>query len=317
VAAELTMWLRELDEPEYMEQVANLGNGAMNRLRSIRRRCLHLLKLVAVLLAPKSTINAPRFWASTLERLTLSLADQQLITGLLIATTALIRYIPISDLSSLAVASDAAIFSSITHLASLRTLRKYLREHPRMTVCRLAIAGMTSALIISSYAYQVARENWYSSYGVQLGLLIWLSWSVILSVLISDLALKARSAFDLTWSSIRYIDTWIQSVNVTGATRNPITALALLLCKWYMVGGVSRAFITDLAEVLFPWYLLSPSLWLFFGFSVQAFVYDIASSASAETWGFGQLLPTFLILLPFFTLIETYGGLWSTLWLYA
>jgi hypothetical protein len=129
------MWLRELDDPEYMEQLASLGNGVMNQLRPIRRQCLHLLKLAAVLSAPKSTINAPSFWAFTLERLTLSLADQQLITGLLIVITALIRYIPISDLSSLAVASDAAIFSSITHLASLRALRNYLREHPRMTVC--------------------------------------------------------------------------------------------------------------------------------------------------------------------------------------
>jgi hypothetical protein len=86
------MWLRELDDPEYMEQVANLGNGGMNQLRSIRRRCLHLFKLVEVLWAPKSTINAPRFWASTLERLTLSLADQQLITGLLIVITVLMMH---------------------------------------------------------------------------------------------------------------------------------------------------------------------------------------------------------------------------------
>jgi hypothetical protein len=96
-----------------------------------------------------------------------------------------------------------------------------------MTICRLAIVGITSALIISSYAYQVARGNWYSGYGVQLGLLIWLSGSVVLSVFISDLALKARSAFDFTESSVRYIDTWMQSVKVTDTTRNPITALAL------------------------------------------------------------------------------------------
>jgi len=106
----------------------------------------------------------------------------------------------------------------------------------------------------------------------------------------------------------------MQSVKVA---RNPITALALLLCKWYMVRDAPRAIIIGLAELLFLWYYLSTSLWMFFGFSVQAFVYDIASGASAETWGFGQLLPTFLILLPFFTLIETYGGLWPTLWLYV
>jgi hypothetical protein len=84
-----------------------------------------------------------------------------------------------------------------------------------------------------------------------------------------------------------------------------------------MVGDVSSIFIVVLAELPFLWYFISHLLWTFFGVSVQAFMYDIASGASTETWGFGQLLRTSPILLPFFTLIETYRGLGSTSWLYV
>lgn len=183
-----------------------------------------------------------------------------------------------------------------------------------MTICRLSIVGLTSILIIAIYTYDAITQNVSFFTIIQIVLLIWVSWSIGLSVFISDLALRARITVD-TKRSCHNINIWMQSVRVVDANgspckiKNPITAWALQLCKWYIAvrPGLSHT-IAVLAELLFPWHLLSFTLWLLFILSLTTLIIDMSSSGSAATWGFGQLLPTFLILLPFFTLIETYGG---------
>jgi len=55
-------------------------------------------------------------------------------------------------------------------------------------------------------------------------------------------------------------------------------------------------------------------LWLEFFLSLFILIFDLPSTSrvdygSFSNWGFGQLLSVFVILLPFFTLMETYAGI--------
>lgn len=148
------MALRQLDDTEYMEQFEASVLESPGLRQRIRKAWLRFVKLWlssvkqwAVFFAPNNTPKPVAFWASTLERLTLNLEDQQLITGPLILVSALIRYVPSSDWVSLAIAFDVAFFSAVTHFVSLRTLRSYMREHPRM-----ALEGRRGAWIdLSNY----------------------------------------------------------------------------------------------------------------------------------------------------------------------
>jgi hypothetical protein len=319
IASELTISLRKLDDPEYMKHLRASAPGRLNIQRYWRRLMLSSFRPMAIWLAPMHTTNAVKFWISTLERLTLNLADQQLITGLLILVSGLIRYLPSSDYDyNLQVVAVSAIFSTVTHLASVRTLRSYLKEHQSMAIGRLVIVGLTFLLLIGIYVYFLAIfptfRSGYDVFSYQLALLLWLSWAIGLTVFLSDSALAARKAFDMSKSGRPTIILWVDSIQASDkhrssrSFRSPVTATALLFCKWYTTAGTIFKFcLTCLVELLFPWYILSYILWAQFFLSLYGMIVYMAPSNDAS-WGFGQLLPTFLILLPFFTLMETYTG---------
>ena len=127
-----------------------------------------------------------------------------------------------------------------------------------MTVCRLSIVGATNTIVI-------ATSGFSSEYLT--GVLIWLSWSIGLSALLSDQALKARIAINTGKSGCLDIELWIQCIRTTDADgshrkiKNPITILALLLCKQYIAAKSNlKRSLAALAELLFGWHFLSPVL---------------------------------------------------------
>jgi hypothetical protein len=249
----------------------------------------------------------------------LNLADQQLIIGLLILVSAVIRYVPTSDFFNLAITGDTAAFSAITHLASLRTLRPYLRQRFRMTICRLiivAVTNITVVIIVIITATVVGIRNFSVISVTYSWLLVWLSYSIILSIFLSGLALAARIAIQPSMSRPSDIELRINSLRMTDSNgtlctnKNPITAVAVRVCHWYLAASPGpKIFSAYLLELIFAWRLLSVELWLMFALTLGSLVSDMAYSGLVSSWGFGQLLPTILIILPFFTLVETYGGI--------
>jgi hypothetical protein len=211
------------------------------------------------------------------------------------------------------------MFSTVTHLASVRTLRSYLRRYRNIAISRLIIVGLTFLLIIGIYMwftvrYQAARSN-QNLMSYQLSVLLWLSWAIGLTVFISDLSLAARKAFDTSKSGIPTIILWMESIQAADMhhssrkLRNPLTATALLFCEWYIAAGTIYSFcLTSLTELLFPWYILSYILWAQIFMSLYILAGLEISDGLPPSWSFRQLLPTFLILLLFFTLMETYAG---------
>ena len=112
---------------------------------------------MAIWLAPKNTKNLVQFWIPTLERLTINLADQQLITSMLVILLSLVKYLPQRDAQSLDIAQLSAMFSTVTHLASVRMLRPYLRKYQFLANGRLIIVGLTFMLLIGSHVWFLVR----------------------------------------------------------------------------------------------------------------------------------------------------------------
>jgi hypothetical protein len=64
-----------------------------------------------------------------------------------------------------------------------------------------------------------------------------------------------------------------------------------------------RKFLWAIAELLFPWYTASILLGILWMLGVFLLGYDLRRSGLADAWGFGQILPTFLV--------ENYAGTFS------
>lgn len=104
------------------------------------------------------TLLRCRFHRNVLDRLILSLADQQLVTGFALMLTGWIVYYgnlnsahfyPIIYLSSL---------SSSSHLAALVTLRKHFTENPTLALFRVVIISPFAILLSSSITCSVVAS---------------------------------------------------------------------------------------------------------------------------------------------------------------
>jgi hypothetical protein len=86
------------------------------------------------------------------------------------------------------------------------------------------------------------------------------------------------------------------------------------LCQRY-IRQKPRILLTSMwitLEVVFPWYTTTLILVGLFALALVYLVVDVQDSGIANEWGFGQLLPIFMILLPMFTIFETYVGTFAS-----
>jgi len=201
-----------------------------------------------------------------LEKLVLSLSDQQLLTGLLLLPIALAKYWGDSDLGNVYVAADLAFFSSITHAATLLALQSYFSKYFWMTLIRLILTGTTFIL----WAFVVLYEAHYE--------------------LVPRLAAEPFSTY--------------AQVVVTGVFQ--ILELVGLLWMYGRIG--LSLYGSKPAQSIRGEGIVLPLLIFLFILGLAVLAWDMQESGLQSSWGFGQLLPTFLVLLPFYQLAETYVG---------
>ena len=106
-----------------------------------------------------------KFWQTVVERLVLNLSDQQLLTGIAILVSGLIKLCSIS-VNHFTVISDLAWFSSSTHLTSLNLLEDYLRERPQLRHWRVGLMLIMFVLYLF-YTVMEGHWAWYDSGGYQ------------------------------------------------------------------------------------------------------------------------------------------------------
>lgn len=97
-----------------------------------------------------------KFWRAVVEKVILSLGDQQLLTGIAILVSGMIRHCTIS-VYHFAIISDLAWFSSYVHLQSLLVLQDFLRDRPQLRNWRVCLMLVMFVLL---FAYTVIEGHW-------------------------------------------------------------------------------------------------------------------------------------------------------------
>lgn len=287
---------------------------------------LRLLKAMS----PDNAEDLIEFWRPILQGFVLNLSDQQLITGLLLVILACIKYFN-TDILSLGIANDLVLFSMITHFATILAIQEMLRDHAKLAVLRMVLVSMTFLLWLL-IEITVSTRYWDSAAAIVplfsiLGI-AWAFWGMCLSLFATDLALKARRAIGrqgtATTAQGQHIVEWIEShhqdhslprtlsEHTIFALRRTLSWLFEQYCRIYIATEYPplKSFFWFVAEIFFPFrtgYVGACIQVFLFIIGISKLALDLAFSGLTSTWGFGQLLPTFMVFLPFFSLSEAYA----------
>jgi hypothetical protein len=280
-------------------------------------------------------------WSEVLDRLILGLSDQQLATSLAILITAYIRSCEISNYH-LNIVCDLAWFSAITHLLSVIVLRVYWTRQTKKFVLYIRLALMICVAVMLGFALfwgpqydpnpgngacpaycefiMPVDSNIFSEFefpvqhnplnfaGVmQSALLIWgysttgafvwplwrrfwgfLMWRLPGYVFVLPRILT-RVGLELGWdrmASYRYIE-WVFNC---------------CKCIWKAVFFPSQG-IAILIQVLSCFFGIA-----FLGLDRWGARDSVSQPWVENQWGFGQLLATIIVFLPFLTLLELWSG---------
>jgi hypothetical protein len=154
---------------------------------------------------------------------------------------------------------------------------------------------------------------------------IWLFWSICLSLFVTDEALEARQAIGRrlrrTPALQQLIDKWRNKPRPKELPPDPLGGLSFILreplswlfgefCRLYLVpkNNFLQVWLWVVAEIIFPFRSGSILLSILLIIGVINVILDMVGNGLGKTWGFGQLLPTFMLLLPFFSLAQAYAS---------
>lgn len=241
-------------------------------------------------------------WKSVLTQLILGLSDQQLLTGIAILIVGFTKSCTLSSFHFWVV-FDLAWFSSVTHLISLRTLQDYLRDRRRFRDLRvfLMLANYAMLLVAAILTFRNYNQRTHNcpircafdhirkrpnfpisgQYLAQMILLtIGFIWALVPLYLKESTSKKRKSMLEEGRSSD------------AEATR-PSTPkkIILMICA-------PPSFIV--------WVMLA----IMWGLGAARLKTDRSWTTGEEKrWGFGQVLPILLLVLPFFTVVEVWKGM--------
>lgn len=102
------------------------------------------------------------FWRPVMERVVLSLSDQQLIAGLSILTAGFLKHCSIS-VYHFSIVGDLAWFSCNVHMTTLNLLNSHLRAHPTLRNSRVFLMTVMLIMMLAALVLQGHRD-WYDSY---------------------------------------------------------------------------------------------------------------------------------------------------------
>lgn len=134
------------------------GSGSKN-INSVD----HLLYKIVRATAPFTiSDNIREFWIPIVERLVLSLSDQQLLTGLAVLIASFWTHCSIS-VYHFALVNDLAWFSASVHVTTLTVLRQYLHDNPLLRDWRVALMAILALLLVASTIME-GHHEWFDSW---------------------------------------------------------------------------------------------------------------------------------------------------------
>jgi len=102
------------------------------------------------------------FWVPVIEKVVLSISDQQILTGLAVLIASFWTHCSIS-VYHFAVANDLAWFSANTHLTTLTVLTRYFRGRPKFRDSRVSMMVCLALLLATSCVMQ-GHWAWFDSW---------------------------------------------------------------------------------------------------------------------------------------------------------
>lgn len=234
--------------------------------------------------------RSPAFWSRVLSKNLLSFADTQLLTGLAIQFTAMIKHCHLS-VYHFQIVTELAFLTTVTHLLTVVALRNYFVKNRWINLPRiffmlgnLGLLGYTSFV---AYSYDLAG----------------LDLSTSLACFFKGDRPPLKSAFGGKWASL-----------IVGAIGGHITViLAMYLFKdpadtserrqwWWYVGAAFRTWIVAPIYSIYGIWMAGSGLK-----HTQALgTPNVSIKGSESEWGFGQFLPILLLALPIFAGWESF-----------
>ena len=262
------------------------------------------------------------YWATIIERFVLGLADQQLVTGTAILLVGLIK----CDITvyHFTIINDLAWLSSSTHMTAMAVISDYLREYPAARSWRVIVMILMAVLLLGSTLF-LYHQDWddslpapaYCLFQTIVGnikgsasatLMTW--WYILLVYGYASSIIPLFPSFHLVvrkgWD--RFIKRPVKAAfNHFGEQliSNSVYVAKLIKLITFLTKG---PFLNLYFNIL--WFALSVNS-LYSDREAGAAQMDPGGSSGQSGWGFGQMVPLFLIFLPILTVVEIFYGTFS------
>jgi hypothetical protein len=229
------------------------------------------------------------FWSRVLSKNLLAFSDTQLLTGLAIQFTGLLKHCELR-VYHWKIVTELAFLTTVTHLLTVVALRNYFVKYrwinlPRIffMLANLGLLGYTSYI---AYSYEFAG----------------LDITTDLSCFFKGNRPKVKSAFGTKWTGL-----------IVGAIGGHVTViLAMYILKepdkggkkewWYWLGAAFRTWIIAPVYSLYGLYMAGDGL----RYTQALGTPNIPMDGSESEWDFGQFLPVLLLALPLFAGWESF-----------
>ena len=264
------------------------------------------------------TEESREYVEAIIERFVLGLADVQLLTGTSMLLVAFLK----CDITTyhFSIIIDLVWFSSSSHLTAMLTLSDYLREYHAARFWRVILMG-TMCLLLMVATILETNQLWYDQLplpvrctfqdtaGNMQGSIV--GFTVLTSILLvygySTTVLPLFSPInDLIEDRCKRIEKWMEAQPEPSKNMSKLHfglgSFVIRLAFRY----VYKYF--QYVNFLFDLTFYGLGVWFLFDDIAAGQLYMNTSSADVQSWGFGQLMPMFLLSLPVLTVLEIFWG---------
>lgn len=242
-------------------------------------------------------IKLCRLWRRVLTRLILALADQQLVTGVVLILTGWITYYGDFYSAHFALIVYLSALSSSSHLAAMITLRGYFRAHPVLAAIRVIVVNVFAILMAASFSISITPTKPRGINYVFCFIIAWIFWAATIQIL-PDRFSYGKKAFSNMVKSANALDRQGRSVS-------RLLAFTYSTSRYVIAHSPCTMFVMQIAFAA-----LSLSLTLAQKFSKSGRDGQFCSLNTREEnkMGYGQILAIFMLALPAIATFETYKG---------
>lgn len=267
-----------------------------------------------------------KFRRNVLDRLILSLADQQLVTGFSLMLTGWIVYSYDLESAHFALIVYLSCLSSSSHLAAIVTLRKYFEENQTLALFRIAIISVFALLLSVSISMTSAFGPFYfffhamtediltapPGFGIVLSIMpiLWTFWTGVWQIMPAQRASLQAGLRRRVWPWVERAELdrrwpWIQRrLHVPERMSQKMERLFWSTLTYMCFLSPMTVF---LIQVVFA--MISVSMALAQKFSPGSEELCSLNSPEENEMGYGQVLAILLLLLPAIATFEAYKGM--------